>query len=351
MKYFLNLFVSLFFCLSLSAQKDASFSIYLVGDAGEDTIAGKALLILQEQLESDPNSAVVFLGDNVYPSGFSLKDHSSKLRLESQLKILKNYKGQVYFIPGNHDWDAQRRKGHVKIKEQQVYVNEYLRKNSNVLNKEQGCFFPKDALPGPETVMLNDSLRLIMIDTQWFLHFHKKNKTGSTKQTTTTFYERMDSLLAYSVSEGQQVIVAGHHPMLTNGEHSRKMQPWRFLVNYTPFRIFGLFGLDRLFSQDISQAPYKRMRKRMMASFDKYNNIVYVAGHEHNVQCFNSGKVHYIVSGNGSKSSHLKSKKLFDSFFQDDSSTGFVKLEYFTDKRVITSIYRVTEEVKVLEGY
>jgi len=347
-RIFLVIILSLPFLLA--AQQHAAFSVYLVGDAGEDTTSGKALLMLESELQKDSASAVVFLGDNVYPSGFSYNNAMSKLHLESQLNILRSYRGQAYFIPGNHDWDAQRRNGLRKIGEQQQYVNEFLQKHSPVANRNSAAFFPANGLPGPASVMLNARLRLVMIDTQWFLHFYKKGSTGSKRQTIEAFYRQLDSLLAYSAAQGQQVIVTAHHPMFTNGEHSRRLQPIRFLVNYTPLKVFGLFGLDRLFSQDLSQPRYRKMRKRILASFNKYNNIIYASGHDHNVQYFREGKVSYIVSGNGSKLSHLRKKKRFDPIFEDDTKTGFVKLEYSAGQKVKIIVYRVGEDVKVLEG-
>ena len=75
------------------AQINNPYCVYLIGDAGSDTIAGNALLMLKEELLLHPNSTVIFLGDNVYPSGLKSKDPLSASHLESQLNILKNYKG------------------------------------------------------------------------------------------------------------------------------------------------------------------------------------------------------------------------------------------------------------------
>jgi hypothetical protein len=342
--------IFLFLPFILISQPEQIYSVYLIGDAGEDTISGKALLLLKEQLEADPESAVVFLGDNVYPDGFIINERKSEAGIESQLNILKDYKGSAYFIPGNHDWDAQKRRGLKKITDQKDYVESYLKKNSQIKNKEDKIFLPGKGLPGPETLMLNEKLRLILIDTQWFLHFYKKNKIDSKKNTEKIFYRKLDSLLQHSKLNKENVIVAGHHPMYTNGSHSRKLQPWRFMVNCTPFQVCGLLGLNRLFSQDLAQPKYRKMRKSMLLIFNKYDNITYTSGHDHNLQFFKVAGNKYIVSGSGSKAGHLQRKKLFDSFFQDDSKTGFVKLQYFPGK-IITTIYRVGEEPMVLTGY
>jgi hypothetical protein len=93
------------------------------------------------------------------------------------------------------------------------------------------------------------------------------------------------------------------------------------------------------------------MRKKMLECLGKYSNITYASGHDHNVQFHRYGTNKFIVSGNGSKVSHLKKKKHFEAYFQDDSAIGFVKMEYLPNKEIRTSIYRAGKEVKVLEGY
>lgn len=342
----------LFFLLYFGAfaQNNSGCDVYLIGDAGEDTISGKALLLLKEQLLANPNSAVLFLGDNVYPSGLKPNKKSSVMRLESQLQILNEYKGQVYFIPGNHDWQAQGVKGLKTLAHEQSYIENYLKNKTIVSNRNDATFLPKDGLPGPETVMLNDKLRLILIDTQWFLHQYKKNKIYSIKNTKQLFYKRLDSLLQVAKANNEQVIIAAHHPMFSNGHHGASKQPLRFLVNKTPFQIFGLLGLNRLLSQDIPQPRYGKMRKKMLYLFDGYDNIVFASGHDHNLQCFKDKANRYIVSGAGSKLTQLQKKQKFPSVFQDDSKTGFIKLHY-TLKSVQTTIYRVGEKELIVDGF
>ncbi|MDF2438962.1 MAG: hypothetical protein K0Q95_3338 [Bacteroidota bacterium] len=348
---FLVFLVLLFSGFTVFAQEVSTFSVYLIGDAGEDTASGKALLMLKEEISQDRQSAVIFLGDNVYPDGFSPGDINSVKRLNSQLSVLKTYQGSAFFIPGNHDWNAQKRNGLKKIKQQEAFVNTYIQNFTNVRNKSDVAFLPSNGLPGPSSVMLTDSVRLIILDTQWFLHVHKRNKEGSIKKTKKLCYLRLDSLLAYSKTHDQQVIVAAHHPLYTNGEHARKIKPLRFLFTYTPFRLFAVFGVQRFLSQDLAQTSYRKMRTELLNIFNRYNNIIYVSGHDHNVQCFREIGNRYIVSGNGSKRSRLLKKKTFNSIFQDDSTMGFVKLEFGLDKKLITKIYRAGMDVEILEGY
>lgn len=349
MKHILYFF--LFFSLSVFSQNTSNYSVYLIGDAGEDTVSGKALLMLKDELLNNPNSAVVFLGDNVYPNGLLADDKNSAAHLLSQLNILKEYKGQVYFVPGNHDWNAQRMGGRKRLHNQELYVNEFCKTKTSIKNKNDAAFLPANALPGPTSVMLNKNLRLITIDTQWFLHRHRKNKTGSKKKTERLFFTQLETQLNEAKKNNEQVIITAHHPMYTNGQHSKSHEPMRFLINRTPLCILGFMGMYRPYSQDIAQPKYKRMRTRMLTVLNQYNNIIYASGHDHNLQCIMGNENRYIVSGAGSKLSHLNKKKKFDSVFQDDKKTGFVKIVYSTNGSHTTSIFRVGEEEKIIEGF
>ncbi len=88
----------------------------------------------------------------------------------------------------------------------------------------------------------------------------------------------------------------------------------------------------------------------MLQSFNKYDNIIYVAGHDHNLQCFKQGGNRYIVSGSGSKLSHLQKKKKFDAVFQDDTKTGFIKIQ-FNGKDFETVVYRVGEKEMIIKEF
>ena len=349
-KFFLKL-IACVFPLIVNAQVNQPYAVYLIGDAGKDTTPGKALLMLKAELETHPNSAVLFLGDNIYPNGFTANNRTSVMCLESQLQILNSYKGNVYFIPGNHDWQAQKRNGLQCLAGEQTFVEEHLKNKSTAANRNESTFLPKCGLPGPESVALNEKLRLVVIDTQWFLHFFKKNKIQSKKHTIELFYSNLDSILNLAKKNGEQVIIAAHHPMYTNGKHSASMQPLRFLVNKTPLQIFGLMGLNRLLSQDLTQPRYKKMRNSMLKAFNKHENIICASGHDHNLQCFKKGANSYIVSGAGSKVSHFHKKKKFDAVFQDDKKTGFIKIQYNTDGSHTTTVYRVGEKEKLVDGF
>jgi len=90
--------------------KEISHSFYLIGDAGKATINDKKkrLQFFENNLaNAAEKSTTLFLGDNIYPKGFSNEDSEEKTlaieHLDAQIKTVKNYKGRTIFIPGNHD--------------------------------------------------------------------------------------------------------------------------------------------------------------------------------------------------------------------------------------------------------
>jgi predicted phosphodiesterase len=314
--------------------QEVAYKVFLVGDAGKDTAAGPALALMGEALAKEPNSTVIFLGDNVYYQGLEHNKRKfpvSEKKLLSQLNLLDNYKGKVFIIPGNHDWKAGKWKGKRAILFQGEYVEKYLDKTT-VANKEEPNFVPALGLPGPYSVLLRDSLRLIAIDSQWWLQkqfFHPVGIEGSKRKTKKLFYQRLDSLMAEAAKNGEKVIIAGHHPVFTVGEHGQNKQPLRFFINYTPVQGVGLLGLNRWLVQDINQPRYKRLNRNLVSKIERHPDVIHVAGHEHNIQYYKKGASRFIISGAGSKFSSCKASGACN-YFQD-KQTGFVALTYYKD--------------------
>lgn len=347
---FFTLLLSNLLTFSLFAQTP-DFSVFLIGDAGNDTITNITMTLLQKDALTKPNSAILFLGDNIYPQGLETLSKSEKKRrlstkrLLSQVEPLKAYKGQVYFVPGNHDWKQGKWQGLKYIKEEARYVEEYF-KTTEVSNRNEHTFIPQNGLPGPYSVMLTEKIRLIAIDTQWWLQsqfFHKTQKVDgmNRKETTEKFYRELDSLLNVAKNNNEKVIVAAHHPMFTNGHHSNRLEPLRSLVNFMPLQFFGLIGLNRMLVQDMPQPRYHKMRTKLLNTLNKYEHLIVVAGHEHTLQYFEDGTNNHIVSGSGSKRTHLN-KNRYKAGFMNDMENGFFRVDFYNDGSVKANIFGST---------
>jgi glyoxylase-like metal-dependent hydrolase (beta-lactamase superfamily II) len=143
-----------------------AYRTYLIGDAG-NAKEGKPLPVmtyLKEELAASGEAAsVVFLGDNLYPDGMPPKDAPERAlaehRLDAQLEPLKEFAGDLLFVPGNHDWYNYSIDG---LKRQRKYIEKALDRKK--------LWAPKEGCGGPDVVEVHDNLVYIVIDTQWWLN-------------------------------------------------------------------------------------------------------------------------------------------------------------------------------------
>ncbi|MES2518957.1 MAG: metallophosphoesterase [Bacteroidota bacterium] len=324
------------------AQNSPNYSIFLIGDAGEPELNGKDLVLnpLHKQLlKAGKNSSVIFLGDNIYPKGLVNEDELGRKeaedRLSEQLRVLQNYEGHPFVIPGNHDWQQGGKKGWEYIKNQEKFVGELL--------QNQDVFYPKGGCPTPHEVNLNNDLTVVLLDTQWWLHPWNKpeEKSDCEVKTLEDMLTVVDDIL--DRNQHKKVLVLGHHPMYSHGSHGGyytfqdHIMPLHELGIPVPLPILGsIYPLYRSLIgniQDIPHPKYRQMRDGLVNLFKQHSNVIYANGHEHNLQLIVRDSINYITSGAGSK--HTPVKLGNDSKFAS-ASKGFARLDFYTDKTTLT---------------
>lgn len=250
-------------------------------------------------------------------------------RISEQLKVVKDYRGKVIFLPGNHDWENAGENGLAQVKEEERFIEEYL--------KSEEVFLPGNACPGPAEVELNDRTVLLVLDTQWWLHTHTRNAYPNPcpAATDSAFLQAVQHAL--TKHSGKQVIVCAHHPLLSNGNHGgyyswkNHVFPLTMLQKnlFIPIPILGTIGVAyRHFHgshQDIPHPHYRKLQKALMDQFSAYPGLIYAAGHEHNLQYHPQGGQHYIVSGAGTKTTFVR-KRRTAAFVQ--SHKGFARIDF-----------------------
>lgn len=291
-----------FLLSSLKAQKGEVFSLYLIGDAGKytDIQDNPALLMLQDKVMENENGAVVFLGDNIYNYGLEKgkQFEENKAKIGTQLSAIKEYKGQVYFVPGNHDWQSGKNNGLEVVRYQAAYVDSFLSVETQAANNYIGGFIPEECgTPGPDTVRLTDDLLLVAIDVQWFLHHYLGKRVAHDpeihlKEAEEKFWTDLKAILEVAKKKDDQVVMVAHHPLFSIGPHGMKKGK---------HDIFN--GIARYNTQELYGKGYRQFREKMVPMLESSGvELIYAAGHDHNLQYWKSeSNNHYIVSGAGSK--------------------------------------------------
>ncbi len=325
-------------------EKELIYRVYLIGDAGAPKLDGDPTLNLFSNFlqNADEQSAALFLGDNIYNYGLPDSTHPRRSfyeqRLVAQLETVQDFPGRVVFIPGNHDWDDGRIDGLNAVRRQERFVEEYLDRGNT--------FLPDDGFPGPHEIKLMDEddhpylnydIRLVALDTQWWLHEHEKpygdNGDFEVNDAGDVINELQDIVRD---RKNDYLIVAAHHPLISNESRggyfplSTHFRPPVFGSLYVLYRrIFGL-------RQDISHHQYSSMARSIRSSFSDKEEVIYVSGHAHTLsyhkQVLNKRyTTHFIVSGSGSKRSPIAKGKGANFAYGDK---GFVTLQFYTDGSV-----------------
>lgn len=285
-------------------KSENDFKVFLIGDAGnsDEPQAKNTLNLLKNKLDSaDSNSMLIFLGDNIYPNGLpkeSDKEYTSaKQKLENQLAITKNFKGKTLVIPGNHDWNN----GLDGLKAQEDLVKAYL--------NDKKAFLPKNSC-GIDDINLSKDIKLIVIDTEWALvnwdQYPGVNK-GCTIKTREDFFTEFKDLV--TKNQDKRIIVALHHPVISSGTHagfnSAKAHLYPLKSKIPVPVVASVVNVLRSSSgaslEDINNQHYADLANRLKSIVQDKENIIFVSGHDHNLQYHEDRNIRQIVSGAGSK--------------------------------------------------
>ncbi|HVF40355.1 MAG TPA: hypothetical protein VM939_10675 [Gemmatimonadaceae bacterium] len=309
---------------------DIETTLFLIGDAGEPDPreSGAALDSLSAQAAVAPErSIIVFLGDNVYPAGIphdsALNYADARRRLEVQVRAVpRGVRG--IFVPGNHDWAQSGPFGLAAIRLQQRLI-------AQLAGGRDVRMLPGNGCPGPAKIDVG-RLRLINLDTQWWLHSYivKDSASGCAIEPRPGAVTAALRAQVGEKREGGVTVVTGHHPMMTGGEHGG------YCGITGPFRRFG--GT----SQDILSSSNRRMRDSLVSAFIVQPPLVYAAGHEHNLQALKGTPFtqYLLVSGAGSQSKAGCVVRLRESYYVSQYRSGFMRLDIMKNKGVLLSVYQ-----------
>jgi hypothetical protein len=313
-------------------------SLYLIGDAGAPAPGREPVFeALRQQLRTRPGEqVVVFLGDNVYPRGLPAPDHpgrrEAERRLAAQVELVTGSRGTGYFVPGNHDWKGQTKgDGWDAILRQERYIDS--------AGGGRVTLQPGGACPGPGVRDLGSRVRLIGLDTQWWLHAEPKPR-GPGSECLTKESEIVDSIRASIQTAGSRmVVVVAHHPINSGGVHGGffgwkdHLFPLRIVVPglWLPLPLLGsLYPAARqngISSQDIPSPAYQRLLRALRRAFRDRQPALYAAGHEHNLQVL-AGRLARLelVSGSGFYRHSGRAVPVPGTLFARDAS-GFARLD------------------------
>lgn len=351
---------------------DVEQSVLLVGDAGEPgkKSGGRAEPVLRA-LEAEAGRAperttVVYLGDNIYPAGMPDSGGRDRRRAERIIDqqidttILRSVRR--VFVPGNHDWNDQGLRWHhdglTRVREQSRYIAA-----AGERQDRSAGMSPPPGCPGPEVLDLGSRLRVIVLDTEWWLQRALDREAaahpGAACDTPGAPGDSAASIAALRIvldgGADRHVVVVAHHPLVTGGEHG----------GYCPSH-FAQCALKRVWArirrargaswQDIGHPANERMRATMIAVLAERPPLLYASGHDHDLQVLRGGGPpdaaagaarYYAVSGAGIAGHESTVACLEQSVFAA-KAPGFMRLDVLRDGRVALTVLTVGEDGRPL---
>ncbi len=297
--------------------------IFLIGDAGylKDNTVSPVLDALAENFKSATKQDVLlFLGDNIYPKGMPVDDHSSEGKtalkaIEAQISLALKFPGKVIFIQGNHDWYS----GLGGLKAQQKIVEKTLGKNS---------FLPGDGCP-IASYDVSDDIAMVIVDSEWFItdwDEHPGINEDCEVKSALKFWEELKSVL--NKNQNKQIVFAIHHPLQSNGNHGGY---YGFNQNGPPV-LNMIVSLLRKTSgvspADLQHPFYRTLSERITTLLQPYRDqVIVVSGHDHNLQFLMHHNIPQIISGSGSKANPVKQfKNDFDTYGYPDLGFAVIRL-------------------------
>lgn len=302
---------------SLTGQR-----ILLLGDAGSPDTSGNDRVFLMARRfakAAGKQATLVFLGDNLYPDGLPAPgekgEYHALTRLKTQLAYVKDLEAPIFYVPGNHDWASGGPEGYSRLLRQQQFLDS--------LSGGKVQFAPRNGFPGPYDVEIDEDNVLIFLDTQWWLHRYEKPSGFDGENTINEpgqILVQFEDLLLKNASKN--VIVIGHHPLLSNGEHAgffslkthlfplTKLHPSAWI----PLPVAGsLYPMAVRFiggPQDLAHPRYQQLRKGLMNAAISHERLIYAAGHDHSLQYKTYTEperqtIHHITSGSASKTDYV----------------------------------------------
>jgi hypothetical protein len=353
MKKACEILLFLFFSSWSYGQNDSlQARLVLIGDAGDFKGGRQPVLnAVKQTTKFDKKTTILYLGDNLYTTGLPDEQYSyydmRRSVLDTQIAIANGTDAKVYFIPGNHDWEQGGKGGWEAILRQQQYIDAKGGKNVK--------FYPEDGCGGPVEIPLSEDVTMILFDSQWWIHPYDKPGVESDcpYKTEIEILNQIEDIL--SKNEKKLVILACHHPFKSYGIHGGYFTPKQYLFPFTdlkpnlyiPVPLIGLiypiargvFGVP----EDLSHPAYSNMIRDIEKVVKGHPNVIFAAGHEHNLQLIKDSSFYYIVSGSGTKRTRVSRNKKAP-FVSDHN--GFAVLDISKNKNVDIAFYTVSDSIR-----
>lgn len=229
------------------------------------------------------------------------------------LQLIHDFRSPLLLAPGRSEWGNGSPRGKKVIKNVENALEEQYRGEIDM---------PQAACPGPQEVVLNDHLVVILIDTYWWVYKHDRRYLKCGIESDADALMLIQDAIRRHYPD-KHVVIAANQALESYGNSGGHFSFGQAVLEapYTFYRkVLGL-------RTDNNYPDFKTFRDAMLAMLRIYPGIIYLSSGDDNLQYFEQDSVHHIISGSMVKQSYVNQKR---ATFGSDQK-GFARLLFFPE--------------------
>ncbi len=323
-----SLLVAGIWTMEASAQTSPLHKILTLGNTAELNDPDKLSEAIKSLMSEGTTLHLLINGDLISGKEESLAGDLDKATgLIKSLASIAN--SNIYIIPGDRDWANSGPGGLRMVKRLEDTIEDLDLENVH-FTLDKGC-------PGPDVIDIEDHIRIIMFNSQWFNHPYDKpwpEDADCKVATAESFYEELRE--AIDERENRYAIIAGHFPLASLGRYGGH---YPFLEHLKPLPLVGSFRLGRHQfhgnPRDLSHQNYRDFNIQLNAIIDEYQHLILLSAHEHDLELFPINSHWQINNGGFGRYSPSRNKGT-----QSWKTPGFVAIDLYQSGKLEANVWQ-----------
>ncbi|MCI0586095.1 MAG: metallophosphoesterase [Planctomycetes bacterium] len=345
---------------SAQSVEEVEASVFLIGDGGGGGAGGRPdpvrASLAADARRAPAGSVVVFLGDNIYPSGLPEEEGDAPgpnaRKLLNQIDCFRGITGlRVRFVPGNHDYVAGGF-GSV-LREASLAARAGMDAGVDAGVRPAAPLGEPVVVSPPEPV--GSRWSLVYLDTVAWLRPERRSAKAPDPRA------ELDRVLREEKARGREPLVLGHHPIASHGRHGgfyswrehlfplHELSPLRDAGYLLPLPIVGsLYPLLRGGGcvgsvEDMANPGNRGFVESLSGALQAAPPLLYACGHEHALQVLRGPGLPWLVaSGAGYLGREDSITTGRDTAFASPAA-GYFRVDLLRDGRVRLEAVEIRE--------
>ena len=310
---------------------EVAHQVFLTANTGDlDGDAGRALRALADAARAAGEDATVVVLGDVTDGGLPDDDAPGRARAEAPVRALiaalDGVSGDVVVVPGDRDWG----RGEDGVKRLEDLLDDAF--GDDVLT-------PGDQAGGPREWEPAEGLRLIALDTAWWLLDDDDRPEGEAEDQDIRLPSDVARVLEQVIldRDDSRIVVLAHHPLISRGPRGgHRSNALSSLASRT-------LGLG---TQDLASPRYRSLRSSLGRVAATHDRLVWAAGHDRILQTYDDvintlRRQTHLVAGTGGDEASAASGG--DGALYVSSRPGYQRLVYYADGRLWGETVEVDE--------